>query len=221
MLGFMAELLLRLRDRELSRTPIRNTRLTLGRDLVSDVVIDNAGVSRTHAILIYVDEHFRIRDGSQSGLTVNGKTVKDAVLSYGDVIGIGKFEIVLRETADALPLQAGSHADEASAKQRARSSAVNASVDTVRPLPPKPGAPETHAVVDAPPVAQTDALPSGAGAPEGAAPPTVPQAVPARPARRKPGGIDFVVVLKLAGIGLALLIAALGAGLWMLEHGML
>jgi hypothetical protein len=41
MLGSMAELLLRLRDRELSRTLIRNTRLSLGRDPVSKVLRDH------------------------------------------------------------------------------------------------------------------------------------------------------------------------------------
>lgn len=106
----MAEFVLRLRDRELSRTQIRNTRITLGRDLGSDVVIDNPSVSRTHAIMIYVDEKFRIRDDSANGMTVNGKQTKDSLLNYGDVIGIGKFEIVLQPSAEAVPMQTGSHA---------------------------------------------------------------------------------------------------------------
>lgn len=85
-----------------------NTRITMGRDASSDVVIDNPGVSRTHAILIYVDNNFRIRDAdSQNGLTVNGTAVKDAVLNYGDVIGLGKFELVLLNTGDDLNLKAG------------------------------------------------------------------------------------------------------------------
>jgi hypothetical protein len=113
----MAELVLRLRERELSRTPILNTRMTLGRDEASDVVIDNAAVSRTHAILIFVDNQFRLRDAdSENGLTVNGKAVKDAVLKYGDVIGIGKFEVVLRETQEQYELQAGAQPKARTAK---------------------------------------------------------------------------------------------------------
>jgi len=104
----MAEIQLRLRGREVSRTPIVNTRITMGRDASSDVVIDNPAVSRTHAILIYVDNKFRIRDAdSENGLTVNGTAVKDAVLNYGDVIGLGKFELVLLDTGEALNLKAG------------------------------------------------------------------------------------------------------------------
>src|SRR5689334_22441384 len=100
----MAEILLRLRDREVSRTPIATTRITLGRDPSCDVVIDNPAISRTHATLIYVDNQFRIRDNSANGLTVNGKGVKDSVLVYNDVIGIGKFELVLMKSAKEEPL---------------------------------------------------------------------------------------------------------------------
>jgi pSer/pThr/pTyr-binding forkhead associated (FHA) protein len=96
-----AELVLSLRDRELSRTAITHTRLTVGRETNCDVVIDNAGVSRNHAIILYLDNAFRVRDNdSQNGITVNGKPVKDCELVYGDVIGIGKFELKLLETPD-------------------------------------------------------------------------------------------------------------------------
>lgn len=102
MIGFMgAELVLSLRERELSRTPITHTKLTVGREANCDVVIDNAGVSRNHAIIVYLDNAFRVRDNdSQNGITVNGKPVKDCELTYGDVIGIGKFELKLLETPD-------------------------------------------------------------------------------------------------------------------------
>jgi pSer/pThr/pTyr-binding forkhead associated (FHA) protein len=96
-----AELVLTLRERELSRTAITHTRLTVGREANCDVVIDNAGVSRNHAIIVYLDNAFRVRDNdSQNGITVNGKPVKDCELTYGDVIGIGKFELKLLETPD-------------------------------------------------------------------------------------------------------------------------
>jgi pSer/pThr/pTyr-binding forkhead associated (FHA) protein len=73
----MAELVLSLRDRELSRTPITHAKLIVGRDAGCDVVIDNAGVSRNHAIVLYMDDEFRVRDmDSQNGVTVNGKRVK-------------------------------------------------------------------------------------------------------------------------------------------------
>ena len=104
----MAELVLSLRDRELSRTPITHAKLTVGRDATCDVVIDNAGVSRNHAVVLYMDDEFRVRDmDSQNGITVNGKPVKDCVLRYGDVIGIGKFEVKLLETFADITIEAG------------------------------------------------------------------------------------------------------------------
>jgi pSer/pThr/pTyr-binding forkhead associated (FHA) protein len=104
----MAELLLTLREREISRVPVTHTRVIIGRDATCDVVIDNAGVSRNHAVVVFVEGEFRVRDTeSQNGITVNGKRVAEATLEYGDVIGIGKFELKLRETEDEVELESG------------------------------------------------------------------------------------------------------------------
>ena len=104
----MAELLLTLREREISRTPVTHTRVVIGREATCDVVIDNAGVSRNPAVIVFVEGEFRVRDTeSQNGITVNGKRVVDARIEYGDVIGIGKFELKLRETDDEIELEAG------------------------------------------------------------------------------------------------------------------
>lgn len=90
----MAELVLRLRDREMARVGIVKTTMTVGRDNTSDLVIDNAAVSRTHATVSFSEGAYRVRDeGSENGITLNGRRVRKAALDYGDVIGIGKFEI--------------------------------------------------------------------------------------------------------------------------------
>ena len=107
----MAELLLTLREREISRTPVTHTRVIIGRDATCDVVIDNAGVSRNHAVVVFVEGEFRVRDTeSQNGITVNGKRVAEATLEYGDVIGVGKFELKLCETDDEVELESGTAA---------------------------------------------------------------------------------------------------------------
>jgi len=106
----MAELVLSLRNRELSRTPILHPKFTLGRDAGCDVVIDNAGVSRTHVVILWDDNVFRVRDmNSQNGITVNGRAVKEAVLGYGDVLGIGKFQAQLIESEHEITPEAGSY----------------------------------------------------------------------------------------------------------------
>lgn len=92
----MAELIVFLRDKELVRTPIRNAQTTIGRDASCDVVLDNAGISRTHAVLVCQEGRFYIRDaGSQNGLTVNGRDTSESPLRHGDVVGINKFRIHL------------------------------------------------------------------------------------------------------------------------------
>jgi predicted component of type VI protein secretion system len=92
----MAELVLRLREREMARVGIIKTSMTVGRDNTCDLVIDNAAVSRTHATVTFSEGAYRVRDeDSENGITLNGRRVRKAALDYGDVIGIGKFEIEL------------------------------------------------------------------------------------------------------------------------------
>lgn len=88
-----------LRSREVGRTPILQLETTIGRDEDADVVIDNPGVSRTHAVVAYTDDRFVVRDaGSQNGISVNGRKVDEAELKDGDIVGVNKFKIHFRLT---------------------------------------------------------------------------------------------------------------------------
>lgn len=90
----MPELIVLLRGRELQRFPILLADTTIGRDNSCDIVLDNAGVSRTHAMVSYRSGEFHVRDlGSQNGFTLNGEPTSEAQLQYGDVLGFNKFEI--------------------------------------------------------------------------------------------------------------------------------
>lgn len=90
----MAELILKLKERELNRVPIVRVNTKIGRDAENDVVIDNAGVSRLHAVVSW-DDGFRVLDqGSSNGIFVNGAGADSWQLSNGDEIQIGKFIIV-------------------------------------------------------------------------------------------------------------------------------
>jgi pSer/pThr/pTyr-binding forkhead associated (FHA) protein len=100
----MAELIVFLRSRELTRVPILAAQTTIGREVSCDVVIDNAGVSRTHAMVLCHEGQFRVRDlGSQNGITVNGKKVEESPLEYGDVVGINKFKVCFSDTGGPPP----------------------------------------------------------------------------------------------------------------------
>jgi len=112
----MAELVLRLRDREMARVGIVKTRMTVGRDADSDLVIDNAAVSRTHVFVSYTPAGYRVEDNeSQNGIVLNGKRVRKAPLDYGDVIAIGKFEIELVQSWHE-PMETGGQPSKAPAK---------------------------------------------------------------------------------------------------------
>lgn len=100
------ELILSLREREIARFPITAVRTTIGRDATSDVVIDNAGVSRLHAVIEAVEDIFVISDSdSQNGITLNGESCRQGQLSHGDVIGVNKF--LLRFSNESLEVPTG------------------------------------------------------------------------------------------------------------------
>lgn len=88
----VAQLILTLRERELARFPITAVLTTIGRDAGSDIVIDNAGISRLHAKVEVAEDIFVLRDcDSQNGITLNGEPCKEGHLVHGDVIGLNKF----------------------------------------------------------------------------------------------------------------------------------
>lgn len=100
----MAELILSLRDRELARFSIEAVCTTIGRDPSSDVVIDNAGVSRVHASVEVTSDGFVVKDhASQNGITLNGEPCSGSRLEHGDVIGINKFLLRFSNQSLAVP----------------------------------------------------------------------------------------------------------------------
>lgn len=69
-------------------------RTAIGRDPSCDIVIDNAGVSRLHAVVEAIGDSFVVRDcDSENGLTLNGEPCREGRLVHGDLIGLNKFLI--------------------------------------------------------------------------------------------------------------------------------
>ncbi len=98
----MPELIVTLKGRELQRVPIRKTLMVIGRDDGNDIVIDNRGISRQHAMVRFEGGGFTVVDaGSSNGVFVNGLSTQAQRLNDGDEIGIGKF--VIRFDASAGP----------------------------------------------------------------------------------------------------------------------
>src|SRR5438093_10674091 len=66
-------------------------RLVLGRHRNADVVVQDPGASRRHAVIVHRGGIFRVLDlGSTNGTLLNGRRVqKEALLTEGDLIQIG------------------------------------------------------------------------------------------------------------------------------------
>ncbi|MFN3199642.1 MAG: FHA domain-containing protein [Bradymonadia bacterium] len=96
----MAELIIKMQDREIKRTPITKVVTTIGRDEDQDIVIDNPAISRAHAAVEFDGADFIISDlGSGNGMFANGEPVKRWRLAENDHVQLGKFTVVFNPSA--------------------------------------------------------------------------------------------------------------------------
>ncbi|MDH3346513.1 MAG: FHA domain-containing protein [Desulfobulbaceae bacterium] len=71
---------------------------TIGRNPVSAIVIDNTAVSYDHAVVVRKNDDFYIQDlGSKNGTLVNDKSIKNHKLYNGDLITVGRHELLFEE----------------------------------------------------------------------------------------------------------------------------
>jgi hypothetical protein len=69
---------------------VRGERITLGRSESADIVVKSEGVSRLHAVIAKSEGAWFIQDNnSKNGVLLNGKRIRQAWLSDGDIIQIG------------------------------------------------------------------------------------------------------------------------------------
>ena len=92
----MPRLTLKFKDNVIGRFPIpRGKSLTIGRRKDNDIVIDNLAVSGHHAKVDAVGEAFVLVDlQSKNGSFVNEQIVNSHWLKEGDVISIGKHQLL-------------------------------------------------------------------------------------------------------------------------------
>lgn len=78
------------------------SRLTIGRGSDCDLVIDEAEMSRHHAVIETTAAGIRLRDlGSANGTFVNGAWVHNAELKIGDQIGFDRNRFLIESLGDA------------------------------------------------------------------------------------------------------------------------
>lgn len=77
------------------RRLIDSPRLTIGRNAENDIVLDETGVSKQHAEIVFTAGSWSIKDrGSSNGVLVNKVAAKQTRLKTGDQIMLGRAELL-------------------------------------------------------------------------------------------------------------------------------
>jgi pSer/pThr/pTyr-binding forkhead associated (FHA) protein len=96
----MIKLVLKLKETQIDEFNLEKSMINIGRSQENDIVIDNIAVSRRHAQMeIKEGKGYVLRDlGSSNGTFLNGVQIdaNDHELADGDVIGIAKFDILVK-----------------------------------------------------------------------------------------------------------------------------
>jgi pSer/pThr/pTyr-binding forkhead associated (FHA) protein len=99
-----AELAVTLGDRVLQTVAVGKPRFTIGRSPGSDLVIENAGVSRLHAVIRFEGGQFYLEDHqSANGTFLNRQRASTQELHDGDEVGILKHRLIFRCKAARVP----------------------------------------------------------------------------------------------------------------------
>ena len=110
--GPIPEVLLFIGEKQIATFSLAKGELTIGRNPANDIVIDNVGVSRRHAVIKWSGDRATVEDlGSANGTFVNGQKVTSHELKDGDEILVLKHRLVFRVPKEAAALKAEIAAD--------------------------------------------------------------------------------------------------------------
>lgn len=91
----MAEIIVKFEDKVIERIVTEKKRISIGRTHDNDIVLENRGVSRKHAMIEFNENAAVIIDNeSLNGTFVNNRKVTEEVLRDEDTITIGKYALV-------------------------------------------------------------------------------------------------------------------------------
>jgi pSer/pThr/pTyr-binding forkhead associated (FHA) protein len=100
--GPIPEVFLFLGDKQLGTFSLAKGELTIGRNPTNDILIDNAGVSRRHAVIKMSGERVTVEDlGSANGTFVSGQKITSHELKDGNEIQVLKHRLVFRVPKEA------------------------------------------------------------------------------------------------------------------------
>jgi pSer/pThr/pTyr-binding forkhead associated (FHA) protein len=97
----MAEIVVKFEEKVIERIVTEKKRISIGRTHDNDIVLENRGVSRKHAMIEFNDNAAVIIDNeSLNGTFVNSRKITEEVLRDQDTITIGKYNLTYHTEAD-------------------------------------------------------------------------------------------------------------------------
>ena len=100
----MAEIVVRYEEKVIERIVTEKKRISIGRTNDNDIVLENRGVSRKHAMIEFNNNAAVIIDNeSLNGTFVNNRKITEEVLRDSDIITIGKYSLVYHTEATGTP----------------------------------------------------------------------------------------------------------------------
>ncbi|MBU8934233.1 MAG: FHA domain-containing protein [candidate division Zixibacteria bacterium] len=98
----MAEIVVKYENKVIERIVTEKRRLSIGRTNDNDIVLENRGVSRKHAMIEFNDGAAILLDNeSLNGTFINSRKISEEVLRDADVITIGKYQLVYQAESTA------------------------------------------------------------------------------------------------------------------------
>jgi pSer/pThr/pTyr-binding forkhead associated (FHA) protein len=96
----MPEIIVKYEDKVIERVVTEKKRISIGRTNDNDIVLENRGVSRKHALIEFNNNAAVIIDNeSLNGTFVNNRKISEEVLRNDDVITIGKYALIYHSEA--------------------------------------------------------------------------------------------------------------------------
>lgn len=107
----MPEIIVKYEDKVIERIVTEKKRISIGRTNDNDIVLENRGVSRKHAMIEFNNNAAVIIDNeSLNGTFVNNRKIGEDVLRDKDVVTIGKYSLIYNCNASG-PVDDGSDLD--------------------------------------------------------------------------------------------------------------
>ncbi len=96
----MPEIIVKYEDKVIERVVTEKKRISIGRTNDNDIVLENRGVSRKHALIEFNNNAAVVMDNeSLNGTFVNNRKITEEVLRNEDIITIGKYSLVYHSEA--------------------------------------------------------------------------------------------------------------------------